>query len=193
MNLGNLDFNIGGINPSGIGVTIYRVAKKDITSWPTVNDDPNGSGSGSGDSLSKMVGDFTLASGKKWDKIYSTQGKGKATFETIGETDCMMVNNKLTLSFPDLTAEALGFSKAAMNGDFVYVVKSAGRYHVIGSKDYRTVTQPAGDTGDAAGSAKGCTIEITAPDVTPLPIYQGVIVTADGSLDCATDTFTPAA
>ena len=87
----------------------------------------------------------------------------------------------------------IGFSKAAMNGDFVYVVKSAGRYHVIGSKDYRTVTQPAGDTGDAAGSAKGCTIEITAPDVTPLPIYQGVIVTADGSLDCATDTFTPAA
>ena len=55
------------------------------------------------------------------------------------------------------------------------------------------MTQPAGDTGDAAGSAKGCTIEITAPDVTPLPIYQGVIVTADGSLDCATDTFTPAA
>lgn len=193
MNLGNLDFNIGGINPSGIGVTIYRIAKKDITSWPTVNDDPNGSGSGSGDSLSKMVGDFTLASGKKWDKMYSTQGKGKATYETVGETDCMMVNNKLTASFPDLTAEALGFSKAAMNGDFVYVVKSAGRYHVIGSKDYRTVTQPAGDTGDAAGSAKGCSFEVTAPDVTPLPIYQGVIVTADGSLDCATDTFTPAA
>ena len=86
MNLGNLDFNIGGINPSGIGVTVYRVAKKDITSWPTVNDDPN-AGSGDAESLSKMVGDFTLAAGKVWDKIYSTQGKGKATFETIGETD----------------------------------------------------------------------------------------------------------
>ena len=190
MNLGNLDFNVGGINPSGIGVTVYRVAKKDITSWPTVNDDPN-AGSGDGESLSKMVGDFTLAPGKVWDKIYSTQGKGKATFETIGETDCMMVNNKLTISHPDLTAAALGFSKAALNGDFVYITKSAGRYHVIGSKDYRTVTQPAGDTGDAAGSAKGCTIEITAPDVTPLPIYEGVIAMADGSLDCATDTFTP--
>lgn len=190
MNLGNLDFNIGGINPSGIGVTVYRVAKKDITSWPTVNDDPN-AGSGDAESLSKMVGDFTLAAGKVWYKIYSTQGKGKATFETIGETDCIMVNNKLTISHPDLTAAALGFSKAAMNGDFVYITKSAGRYHVIGSKDYRTVTQPAGDTGDAAGSAKGCTIEITAPDVTPLPIYEGVIAMADGSLDCATDTFTP--
>ena len=190
MNLGNLDFNVGGINPSGIGVTVYRVAKKDITSWPTVNDDPN-AGSGDAESLSKMVGDFTLAAGKVWDKIYSTQGKGKATFEPIGETDCMMVNNKLTISHPDLTAAALGFSKAAMNGDFVYITKSAGRYHVIGSKDYRTETRPAGDTGDAAGSAKGCTIEITAPDVTPLPIYEGTIAMADGTLDCATDTFTP--
>lgn len=190
MELGNLDFNVGGINPSGIGVTVYRVAKKDINSWPTVNDDPN-AGSGDAESLSKMVGDFTLAAGKVWNKIYSTQGKGKATFETIGETDSKMVNNKLTISHPDLTASALGFSKAAMNGDFVYITKSAGRYHVIGSKDYRTETQPAGDTGDAAGSAKGCTIEITAPDVTPLPIYEGVIVLADGTLDCATDTFTP--
>lgn len=191
MNLGNLDFNIGGINPSGIGVTVYRIAKKDITSWPTIADDPNAA-SGSGEDLSKYVGDFTLATGAKWDKIYSTQGKGKATFEPVGETDTTMFTNKLSLYYPDLTAAALGFSKAAANGDYVYVTKSAGRYHVIGSKDYRTVTKPNGDTGDAAGSAKGCTIEIEAPDVTPLPIYSGDIVMADGTLDCGTDQFTSA-
>lgn len=191
MNLGNLDFKIGGINPSGIGATIYRIAKKDITAWPTIGNDPDAS-TGTVDSLSKYNGDFTLAEDAVWDKLYSTQGKGKATFEVTGEVDCKMYTNKASLSFPDLTAEALAFCKAAANGDFVFIVKAAGRYHVIGSPDYRATISPTGDTGDAAGSAKGVTFEVECPDVTPLPLYEGDIVMADGTLDCSTGTFTPA-
>ena len=191
MNLGNLDFKIGGINPSGIGATIYRIAKKDITAWPTIGNDPDAA-TGTVDSLSKYNGDFTLAASAVWDKLYSTQGKGKATFEVTGEVDCKMYTNKASLSFPDLTAEALAFCKAAANGDFVFIVKAAGRYHVIGSPDYRATISPTGDTGDAAGSAKGVTFEVECPDVTPLPLYEGDIVMADGTLDCSTGTFTPA-
>ncbi len=191
MNLGNLDFKIGGINPSGIGATIYRIAKKDITAWPTIGNDPDAA-TGTVDSLSKYNGDFTLAEDAVWDKLYSTQGKGKATFEVTGEVDCKMYTNKASLSFPDLTAEALAFCKAAANGDFVFIVKAAGRYHVIGSPDYRATISPTGDTGDAAGSAKGVTFEVECPDVTPLPLYEGDIVMADGTLDCSTGTFTPA-
>ena len=191
MNLGNLDFKIGGINPSGIGATIYRIAKKDITAWPTIGNDPDAA-TGTVDSLSKYNGDFTLAEDAVWDKLYSTQGKGKATFEVTGEVDCKMYTNKASLSFPDLTAEALAFCKAAANGDFVFIVKAAGRYHVIGSPDYRATISPTGDTGDAAGSAKGVTFEVECPDVTPLPLYEGDIVMADGTLDCGTGTFTPA-
>lgn len=190
MNLGNLDFAIGGINPSGIGATIYRIAKSAIVSWPTIVNDPTATGAVS--TLSSYNGDFTLATDAVWDKLYSTQGKGKITFEVTGEVDCKMYNNKASLSFPDLTAEALAFCKAAANGDFVFIVKSAGRYHVIGSPDYRAVISPTGDSGDAAGSAKGVTFEVECPDVTPLPIYAGELVLADGTLDCATDTFTPA-
>lgn len=191
MNLGNLDFKIGGINPSGIGATIYRIAKKDITAWPTIGNDPDAS-TGTVASLSKYSGNFTLAEDAVWDKLYSTQGKGKATFEVTGEVDCKMYTNKASLSFPDLTAEALAFCKAAANGDFVFIVKAAGRYHVIGSPDYRATISPTGDTGDAAGSAKGVTFEVECPDVTPLPLYEGDIVMADGTLDCSTGTFTPA-
>ncbi len=190
MNLGNLDFAIGGINPSGIGATIYRIAKSAIVSWPTIVNDPTATGAVS--TLSSYNGDFTLATDAVWDKLYSTQGKGKITFEVTGEVDCKMYNNKASLSFPDLTAEALAFCKAAANGDFVFIVKAAGRYHVIGSPDYRAVISPTGDSGDAAGSAKGVTFEVECPDVTPLPIYAGELVLADGTLDCATDTFTPA-
>lgn len=190
MNLGNLDFAIGGINPSGIGATIYRIAKSAILSWPTIVNDPTATGAVS--TLSSYNGDFTLATDAVWDKLYSTQGKGKITFEVTGEVDCKMYNNKASLSFPDLTAEALAFCKAAANGDFVFIVKAAGRYHVIGSPDYRAVISPTGDSGDAAGSAKGVTFEVECPDVTPLPIYAGDLELADGTLDCATDTFTPA-
>ena len=191
MNLGNLDFAIGGINPSGIGATIYRIAKSAIKSWPTIGNDP--SVEGTVKSLSTYDGDFVLAAGAVWDKLYSTQGKGKITFEVTGETDCKMYTNKASMSYPDLTAEALAFSKAAANGDFVFIVKAAGRYHVIGSEDYRAVLNPSGDSGDAAGSAKGIAFEVECPDVTPLPIYEGVIVLSDGELDCATGVFTPKA
>lgn len=190
MNLGNLDFAIGGINPSGIGATIYRIAKSKIVSWPSINDDPN-AGEGAVTSLSKYSGSFVLADSAVWDKLYSTQGKGKATFEVTGEVDCKMYTNKASLSFPDLTAEALAFCKAAANGDFVFIVKAAGRYHVIGSPDYRAVISPSGDTGDAAGSAKGVTFEVECPDVTPLPLYEGKLELADGELDCADGSFTP--
>lgn len=190
MNLGNLDFAIGGINPSGIGATIYRIAKSKIVSWPSINDDPN-AGEGAVTSLSKYSGSFVLADSAVWDKLYSTQGKGKATFEVTGEVDCKMYTNKASLSFPDLTAEALAFCKAAANGDFVFIVKAAGRYHVIGSPDYRAVISPSGDTGDAAGSAKGVTFEVECPDVTPLPLYEGKLTLAGGELDCADGSFTP--
>ena len=190
MNLGNLDFNIGGINPSGIGATIYRIAKSAILSWPTILNDPSAE-EGVASSLATYVGDFSLATGAHWDKLYSTQGKGKITFEVTGEVDCKMYTNHASLSFPDLTAEALAFSKAAANGDFVFIVKAAGRFHVIGSPDYRAVLSPSGDSGDAAGSAKGVTFDVECPDVTPLPIYEGTLLLSDGSLNCATGAFTP--
>ena len=190
MNLGNLDFAIGGINPSGIGATIYRIAKRDIAAWPTIVDDPTATGQVS--TLSSYAGNFTLVTNAVWDKLYSTQGKGKVTFEVTGEVDCKMYTNKASLSFPDLTAEALAFCKAAANGDYVFIVKAAGRFHVIGSPDYRCTISPTGDSGDAAGSAKGVTFEVECPDVTPLPIYVGTLELADGELDCSDGSFTPA-
>lgn len=187
----NLDFNIGSVNPSGIGVTAYRIRKRYIKSWPSVKNDPDESDEISEPDLSTLKGDFVLVDKQVWQKMYSTQGKGSATSETIGETDCKMFQNSATLSFPDLTAEALGFSKASVNDDFVYIVKSAGRYHVIGSPDYRSETTIAPTTGDSAGSAKGITFTVQCPDITPLPIYTGKIVTSDGELDCETGEFTP--
>ena len=189
MNLGNLDFKIGSINPSGIGVTIYRIAKELITAWPTIAHDMSGDGDVT--TLAAYTGDFVLAENAVWDKIYSTQGKGSASYETTGEVDSKMFLNKASLSYPKLTDESKAFAKVAVNGDFVYVIKHDGKYVVIGNKEYRVTTTPSGNTGAEAGSAKGMTIELEAPDVTPLPTYAGELVLANGKLDCSTDTFTP--
>lgn len=188
----NLDFNLGSVNPSGIGTTVYRIRKRYIKAWPKLEDDPDKSDTISEEDLAKYVGDFVLVDGKKFQKIYSTQGKGSATSEATGEADCKMFINHCTCSFPDLTPAALGFAKASVNDDFVYLIKSAGRFHVIGSPDYRSTTTPAPTSGDTPGSAKGITFTVDCPDVTPLPVYTGAIVTDDGSLDAGTGEFTPA-
>ena len=190
LEIGNIDWKNGKINPSGIVPIAYRIAKSDITSWPTIEDDPEKAATVG--ALVNYTGDFVLALGKKWDKIYSTQGKGKATFEPVGETDMVSYINKGSLSFPDLTDEVRAYAKVAANGDYVYIIHTPnGRYHVIGNQDMRVKSSFSGDTGDATGSAKGVTITLEVPDNTPLPLYTGDLVTSDGTLDIATKVFTP--
>lgn len=190
LEIGNIDWKNGKINPSGIVPIAYRIAKSDITSWPTIEDDPEKAATVG--ALVNYTGDFVLALGKKWDKIYSTQGKGKATFEPVGETDMVSYINKGSLSFPDLTDEVRAYAKVAANGDYVYIIHTPnGRYHVIGNQDMRVKSSFSGDTGDATGSAKGVTISLEVPDNTPLPLYTGDLVTSDGTLDIATKVFTP--
>lgn len=188
LQIGNIDWPNGKVNPSGIVPIAYRIPKSHIISWPAIEDDPGVAATS--EAFANYTGDFVLVAGKKWATIYSTQGKGKATFEPTGENDAKMFLNKGTLSFPDLTDDIRALAKMAVNGDFVYIIHANGRYHVIGSKDYRVTSGYAGDTGDAPGSAKGVTISVECPDVTPLPCYKGLLVTAAGSLDTESGQFT---
>ena len=190
MNLSDINFNIGSVNPSGISQEVYFIPKQDISAWPSIDDDFETATDG--DDYTQYNGSFTLKDGKKWSRLYSTQGKGKITWEYQGETDCKVVVNKASLSYPKITNEARAFAKFASNGDFVFVVKHDGKFYVIGSPDYRATLTPNGDSGDSAGSAKGITIEIECPDTTPLPTYIGEIVLADGTLDCSDGSFTTA-
>lgn len=191
LELGNLDWPNGKVNPSGIVPIAYRIPRENITAWPTISDDPTVATTIG--ALVNYVGDFVLATGKKWETVYSTQGKGKVTFEPVGELDATMYVNKGTLSYPDITDEVRAFAKMAANGDYVYIVHTPnGRYHVIGNESYRVKSAVSGDSGDAPGSAKGVTINIECSDVTPLPCYKGELATAAGTLDIETGVFTPA-
>lgn len=190
MDQANIEFKIGSVNPSGIKDVVYFIPKSHITGWPTIVDDFDDAEDA--DDYVELDGNFTLATGKKFHKLYNTQGKGKINWEYQGETDCKVVVNKATLSYPKITNESRAFAKLASNGDFVFIFKHDGKYYVIGHPDYRATVTPNGDSGDSAGSAKGITIEIECPDTTPLPTYVGNIVMEDGTLNCSTEEFTPA-
>jgi len=192
MDFGNLDFAVGGINPSGIIPKLFYVAKADIASWPIIEDDILAA-TATPLTIANMTGDFVMVSGKKFNRLYSTQGKGKITFEPTGEKDCVMYLNKANLSFPKLTDEIRAFAKASANGDYVYIIKHDGKYYVIGNPDYSVTASFSGDSGDAAGSAKGVTITLECPDLTPLPVYTGDLEISDGSIDCSTGVFTATA
>lgn len=184
----DLTFVIGSVNPSGISDVVYFIPKSDISAWPTITDDFASANTEA--AYATLTGDFTLKTGKKWARMYNTQGKGKVTFEYNGETDCKTVVNKLSIVYPKINQGGRALSKAMANGDYVFVAKHDGKYYLIGSKDYRAVCSISGDSGDAAGSAKGITVNIECPDTTPLPEYAGDIVLTDGTLDCGTDAFT---
>lgn len=189
MNLADITFNVGSVNPSGISDEVYYVPKKHIEDWPTINNDFDTAATVV--AYANLEGSFKLKTDKVWMRLYTTQGKGKISWEYIGETDCKMVSNKATFSYPKITDEIRAFAKYASNGDFVFVVKHDGKFFVIGSPDYRATLTPNGDSGDAPGSAKGVTVDIECPDVTPLPVYEGALVLSDGTLDCSTGVFTP--
>lgn len=189
MNLIDLDFKQGSVNPSGIKESIFYIDKPNIQSWPTIEDDFDTAEDE--DEYVQYDGNFTCKTGTHFHTIYSTQGKGKGDWEVTGETDCKMVLNKLLVKFPKITNASRAFAKRAVNGDFVFIFKHDGKWYVIGNKDYRVVVNPNGSTGDAAGSDKGLTIEIECPDTTPLPSFAGTIPVNHGTYDCATDTFTP--
>lgn len=184
--MNDISFKLGSVNPCGISDAVFYIPKHFIRRWPTIEDEFEAMMQGR---YAEYEGDFELQQGRWWSRIYNTQGKGKITWEYQGETDCKVVINKASLSYPKITTEIAAFAKFASNGDFVFCIKHDGNYHIIGSPDYRATLTPNGDSGDSAGSAKGVTIDMECPDTTPLPTYKGVIVLADGILDCDTDTF----
>ena len=184
--MNDINFKLGSVNPCGISDAVFYIPKHYIRRWPTIEDDIEALMQGH---YAEYDGDFELQPGCWWSRIYNTQGKGKISWEYQGETDCKVVVNKGTLSYPKLTNEIRAFAKFASNGDFVFCIKHDSKYYIIGNRDYRATVTPNGDSGDTAGSTKGVTIDIECPDTTPLPTYKGVIVLADGILDCNTDTF----
>ena len=98
MQLQDITFPIGSVNPSGISDEVYFVPKQYIQTWPTIQDDFETAEDVA--EYANLEGSFVLKDGKKWNRLYSTQGKGKISWEYQGETDCKVVVNKPPCPIP---------------------------------------------------------------------------------------------
>jgi len=192
----DLIWNPGRVNPSGIRTNGFFIDKNDILEYPECAIAPV-----TVDEQVTLEGDFSLKPGKFWKRIYTTQGEGKADFEGMGEKDCQMFNNKCNLSYPDISKEGRAFAKRNMNSStiFIPILRTSGmnrptiEHVVIGGKEYDAEVKITGASGDKPGSKKGLSVEAVAPDFTPLPVYEGILVLEDGTYDCETGIFTPTA
>lgn len=182
----------GQINPSGIKTTIYFCRKTNIASMPRIAAAP-----ATPSENVNVAGDFEMAGESFFHTMYTTQGKGKLTFEAMGEKDHKMFLNKGSFSFPDISAAAKSLAKQTLNSNVVIIValphETEKRFIMLGDDDYDVTVTIKGDTGDKPGSEKGITFEIEVPSTTPLPGYTGSLQLENGVLDCETGVYTPTA
>lgn len=180
----------GKVNPSGIKTRLFVTPKSNIKTFPKVVASPTTAAQNV-----TLDGDFVMETGKTFFEVYSTQGKGKVSWEAIGEKDHKMFRNKFNGKFPDISDEAKSMAKSYLNANCVVVVglphESEHRYVVIGEEDFDTTVDFKGDSGDVGGSEKGLFMEVTAESFNPLPSYKGEIVLPGGTFDCATSVYTP--
>lgn len=189
--MANLPWADGQVNPSGIKTKLFLALKSDIATHPKVVAAP-----ASASENVTLAGDFGMVATKTFVEVYSTQGKGKVSWESIGEKDHKMFMNKGSFKFPDISDDAKSVAKSLLNSNVVAVFlmptgSGVPRAVVIGEEDFDTTVTNKGDSGDAPGSEKGLFFDLEAPSFNPLPTYKGEIVLPDGTYDCETGVFTP--
>lgn len=171
----------------GIRTRLYFASKSDIVKWPTKSKEAT-----SAKDLVTYVGDFTLAADTKWKFIDVLTKKSPVTSEAQGDVPSVTTLNKATLVHPGFEEEATAFAKQANNDDLVFLIQQRnGKWRVLGSEAFETVTKVSQSIGGDVTDEAGTTLEIEATDVCPAPFYIGKIETEDGVIDAGTGEVEP--
>lgn len=170
MNASAVIYQRGKYNPAGL-TEVYYAFKKDIATFPTL-DLPETVGA-TFSSLVTYDTAITMATGKKFEKLYCTLEEGEIKSTVAGPRDGKGKENMLEISFPGNEADYLGFEAIALNEEFVFIVKEKnGVLRVLGSLE-----DPAYlDSGDATSGKKVAdgrknVLTFKATGATAAPIY----------------------
>ena len=164
----------------GIRNHTYYIPTSKIVKWPAL---PEVEGATDMASLAKYDGNFVLEADAKWQRIDLKLNKGAIESETQGEYPSVTYLNKLAAQHPEVEEAATGFCRQAVADDFVFAVPQRnGKYRILGSEMYNTVTKPAQTTGEGTTGEAGTTLNIEATDVCPSPFYPGTLETVDGDI-----------
>lgn len=171
-NFADLTWADGTENMGGVKVIGYYALASEIATWAELPSAPS-------DAASEVTleGDFRMADGKYWHKIYSTEENNEIVDENQGEVDGQSFVHKATIMYPGTSAEVLAFAKNANNSGMVFIFEevSGGNRRVIGSEAFPAKVKPSFTSGKATADRKGMTMEIQSYGYTPAPLYDGVI------------------
>ena len=174
--LQSLHWTDGQDNPGGVKTVLYFIHLSEVINFPLINPNPT-----TFEDLVNLVGNFELAPGKAWYKIYGTLEKGGITSSLVGERDGKSFENRCKFFHPGSQAEIFGFAEHLKNTDLVILMKELDdQVRVFGTKYIPAKVDVAeSNTGEAVADLKG--IEITIKSIGRMaPVYYGVIQTVPG-------------
>lgn len=172
----------------GLRPKVYYIPKDQIVKFPTL---PDAEAEGATmETIGTYTGDFTFAADAVAKRIDILAPSSNVTSASQGEKPSKTFQNSCTLKYAGNNAAAVGFCRLANADDFIYFIQQRdGGWRVVGNEAFETNTNPSQDSGMAETDASGTTLEITVTDVCPAPYYTGKLLTSDGTLDCATNSF----
>lgn len=167
----------------GFRAYAYYTKKSNIVKWPTKADDDAADLA----AIATLVGNFTLAADKKWNKLELIPDQNEVNCEPVGSYGSKMYTNTGTLVVPGTEEEVTGFAAEANNDDLVYLIPQRnGKFRLLGNKEFNTTTSAALASGKGSDDTNATTLTITVEDEIPAPFYPGTIETNDGDISGAT-------
>ena len=181
-NFGNLDWVDGQVSVPGIYPELYYTPKSAILTWPKFASAP---ATPAAETL--LAGNFALVAPAVWKKINCIDVESQPTSEQQGEIRCKTYNNKLKVVVSLTNEDATSLAKLAANSDLIFVFqeRDSGKFRVVGSEKFATLTKVSLDIGGNPTSKKGTTLEIEASDICPFPYYNGLITDSHGVVNAA--------
>lgn len=181
-NFGNLDWVDGQVSVPGIYPELYYTPKSAITAWPQFAATP-----ATPAAEVTLAGNFAMAALAVWKKINCIDVKSQPSSEQQGEIRCKTYNNKLKVVVSLTNEEATAMAKLAANADLVFIFqeRDSGKFRVVGSEKFATLTKIGLDIGGNPTGEKGTTLEIEASDICPFPFYDGLITDSVGIVNPA--------
>lgn len=131
---------------------------------------------------------FVLAADKKWHRIDLVPNESEPECENQGSYGSKTFLNKITLVIPGTKKKVTGLISQLNNDDVVFLVPMAdGKCRLFGSPAYQAELSLKQTFGKTATDANNTTIEVSVTDEYAAPFYEGVIETAYGDINGATD------
>lgn len=167
----------------GVRGYVFGIAKRDVVKWPTLP----GAAAKSLTELVNYVGDFVLATDKKWHKIGMIPNNGELKIESQGTYGSKTFKVTSNIVIPGTEEEATGYIAAANNDEMIYlIIQRNGKARMVGSESFTPELSLSQDTGKAATDTNSTNVEAVATDEYPAPFYPGKIETADADISGTT-------